>query len=140
MAQAISAREALAKFTQFFLETCLDQMNLMEDLVQPRKLRVRIKLWADEEIALGTLPARAGAVLDALLYHGELPRICVSPSPSALHRAGCPACSPNNWDKQPSSAKPHIHTRTKCGNVYMRIDGARVMLKKKVVTASALTA
>ncbi|MEX2496898.1 MAG: Fic family protein [Woeseia sp.] len=68
------SEEALAEFTQFFLETCLDQVNFMEDLVQPPKLRVRIKLWADEEVALGTLPAKAGAVLDALLYRGELPR------------------------------------------------------------------
>jgi Fic family protein len=68
------SEEALAEFTQFFLETCLDQVRFMEDLVQPHKLRVRIKLWADEEVALRTLPAKAGAVLDALLYRGELPR------------------------------------------------------------------
>ena len=68
------SEEALAEFTQFFLETCLDQVRFMEDLLQPHKLRVRIKLWADEEVALGTLPAKAGAVLDALLYRGELPR------------------------------------------------------------------
>jgi Fic family protein len=68
------SEEALAEFTQFFLETCLDQVRFMEDLLEPHKLRVRIKLWADEEVALGTLPAKAGAVLDALLYRGELPR------------------------------------------------------------------
>jgi Fic family protein len=68
------SEEALAEFTQFFLETCLDQVRFMEDVVRPHKLRVRIKLWADEEVALGTLPAKAGAVLDALLYRGELPR------------------------------------------------------------------
>jgi Fic family protein len=68
------SEEALAEFTQFFLAACLDQVRFMEELVQPHKLRVRIKLWADEEIALGTLPAKAGAVLEALLYRGELPR------------------------------------------------------------------
>lgn len=68
------SEEALAELTQFFLETCLDQVRFMEELVQPQKLRVRIKLWADEEIALGTLPAKAGAVLEALLYRGVLPR------------------------------------------------------------------
>lgn len=68
------SEEALAEFTHFFLETCLDQVRFMEDLVQPDKLRVRIKLWADEESALGVLPAKAGAVLEALLYRGALPR------------------------------------------------------------------
>lgn len=66
--------EALAEFTRFFLETCLDQVKFMEALVQPHKLRARIKLWADEETATSTLPAKAGAVLDAILYRGELPR------------------------------------------------------------------
>jgi len=68
------SEEALAEFTQFFLETCLDQVRFMEELVQPQKLRVRIKLWAEEEIALGSLPPKAGAVLETLLYRGVLPR------------------------------------------------------------------
>jgi hypothetical protein len=68
------SEEALAEFTRFFLEACLDQVRFMEELVQPHRLRVRMKLWVDEEIALGTLPAKAGAVLETLLYRGELPR------------------------------------------------------------------
>lgn len=66
--------EALARFTRFFLETCLDQVRFMEELVQPEKLRTRIKLWADEEIASDSLPKQAGTVLEAVLYRGELPR------------------------------------------------------------------
>jgi Fic family protein len=68
------SEEALAEFTRFFLETCLDQVKFMEDLVQPDKLRVRAKMWADEEIATGALPPKAGIVLDAILYRGALPR------------------------------------------------------------------
>jgi Fic family protein len=68
------SEEALAEFTRFFLETCLDQVKFMEELVQPGKLRARVKLWADEEIATHGLPPKAGAVLDAILYHGALPR------------------------------------------------------------------
>jgi Fic family protein len=68
------SEEALAEFTRFFLETCLDQVNFMEELVQPDKLRARVKLWADEEIATDALPAKAGVVLDAILYRGDLPR------------------------------------------------------------------
>jgi Fic family protein len=68
------SEEALAEFTRFFLETCLDQVKFMEELVQPDKLRERVKLWADEEIATGALPAKAAIMLDAILYHGQLPR------------------------------------------------------------------
>ena len=68
------SEEALAEFTRFFLETCLDQVKFMEELVQPDRLRARVKLWADEEIATGALPPKAGAVLDAILYRGALPR------------------------------------------------------------------
>lgn len=66
--------EALAAFTGFFLEICIDQVRFMEDLVQPDRLRTRILLWAEEEIRLGHLPPKSGNILEALLYRGELPR------------------------------------------------------------------
>jgi Fic family protein len=68
------SEEALAGFIRFFLETCLDQVRFMEDLVQPEKLRARIKLWVDEEIELGRLHEKSGLILEAILYRGELPR------------------------------------------------------------------
>ena len=46
----------------------------MEGLMQPDRLRARILLWAEEEIRLNKLPPKSGAVLEALLYRGELPR------------------------------------------------------------------
>jgi hypothetical protein len=46
----------------------------MEGLVEPDRLRARIMLWAEEEAAVGQLPARAGHVLSAILYRGDLPR------------------------------------------------------------------
>ena len=66
--------EALAEFTHFFLESCLDQVKFMEELVQPEKLRARIKLWVDELIEMGQLHEKSGLVLDAILYRGILPR------------------------------------------------------------------
>jgi len=66
--------EALAAFTRFFLETCIDQVTFMESLMQPDRLRARILLWAEEETRLDLLPPKAGAVLEAILYRGELPR------------------------------------------------------------------
>jgi Fic family protein len=68
------SEEALAEFTRFFLTICIDQVDFMESLVQPDRLRTRILLWAEEEIRLGELPAKSGNILEALLYRGELPR------------------------------------------------------------------
>ena len=68
------SEEAVAEFTKFFLKTCLDQVRFMELLVQPDRLRNRILLWVEEEIRAGTLPAKSGQVLEAVLFRGELPR------------------------------------------------------------------
>ena len=68
------SEEALASFTQFFLETCLDQVSFMEGLVEPNRLRARILLWVEEEIRVGDLPERAGTILEAVLFRGQLPR------------------------------------------------------------------
>jgi Fic family protein len=67
------SEETLAAFTRFFLTTCLDQVNFMERLMQPHKLRTRILLWT-EEIRLDKLLPKSGAILEAILYRGELPR------------------------------------------------------------------
>lgn len=68
------SEEGLVDFSRFFLETCLDQVAFMEQLVEPNRLRTRILLWAEEETRLGLLPPRAGAVLEAVLFRGQLPR------------------------------------------------------------------
>jgi hypothetical protein len=68
------SEEALAEFTRFFLRVCLDQVIFMERLMQPDQLRARILLWTEEQIRLGALPRKSGAILEAVLYRGELPR------------------------------------------------------------------
>jgi len=68
------SEEALAEFTRYFLETCVDQVRFMEDLVQPDRLRVRIGRWVAEEVALGTLHEKSSTLLEAILYRGEIPR------------------------------------------------------------------
>lgn len=68
------SEEALAEFTRFFLEVSLDQIAFMESLMQLDELRVRVRLWAEEEMRLARLPAGAGAVFDAILLRGALPR------------------------------------------------------------------
>jgi Fic family protein len=68
------SEESLAEFTKFFLDTCLDQVTFMEGLMQADQLRTRILLWVEEEIRLNKLPPKSGAILEAVLYRGELPR------------------------------------------------------------------
>ena len=68
------SEEALAAFAEFFLGICIDQVDFMESLVQPDRLRTRIRMWAEEEMRLGNLPAKSENILEAVLYRGELPR------------------------------------------------------------------
>ena len=68
------SEEALAAFTRFFLEVCLDQVDFMERLVQPDRLRDRVLTWAGGETRAGALPQGASSVLEAVLFRGELPR------------------------------------------------------------------
>lgn len=68
------SEEALAEFTKFFLKICLDQVRFMEQLAQPDRLRDRILVWTEEEVRAGTLPAKSGQVLEAVLFRGGLPR------------------------------------------------------------------
>lgn len=68
------SEKALVDLTRFFLEVCLDQVRFMEDLVQPYRLRDRILMWATEEMRSGRLPARAGLVLEAVLFRGGMQR------------------------------------------------------------------
>jgi Fic family protein len=68
------SEENLAEFTRFFLATCIDQVTFLEGLMQPDSLRTRILLWTQEEIRLARLPPKSGAILEAVLYRGELPR------------------------------------------------------------------
>lgn len=65
---------ALAEFATYFLETCIDQVSFMEDLIQPKKLKTRIAIWAEEEMRLDALPPHSDTVLETVLYRGELPR------------------------------------------------------------------
>ena len=68
------SEKALGDFTRFLLEVCLDQVRFMEELMQPKRLRTRILLWAEEETKNGLLPPKSGQLLDAALYRGEIPR------------------------------------------------------------------
>ncbi len=65
---------ALASFAGFFLRTCIDQVEFMESLMRPDRLRDRILIWAEEEIRAGVLPPKSDTVLKAVLYQGQIER------------------------------------------------------------------
>ena len=65
---------ALADFTRFFLQTCIDQVTFMEGLMKPDRLRDRIMIWAEEEMRAGALLAKSDTVLRSVLLQGELAR------------------------------------------------------------------
>lgn len=68
------SEESLVDFTRFFLKMCIDQVEFMEEIVQPSELRPRIHLWVDDEAARKRVNPKAGLLLDAILYRGEVPR------------------------------------------------------------------
>ncbi|MBK8971589.1 MAG: Fic family protein [Hahellaceae bacterium] len=65
---------ALASFVEFFLRTCIDQVEFMRTLMQVERLRDRILIWAKEEIRGGRLPPKSDVVLRSLLFQGRLER------------------------------------------------------------------
>jgi len=72
------SEENLADFTRFFLTTCIVQVAFMKRLLQPDQLRAHILLWAEGEIRLDRLPPKSGAILEAVLFRGALPRADVA--------------------------------------------------------------
>lgn len=68
------SEEALAEFVDYFLTTCIDQVAFMETLIEPDRMRDRILVWAEEQMKAGVLPIRSGAVIEAVLFRGELAR------------------------------------------------------------------
>ncbi|MBL8883473.1 MAG: Fic family protein [Hyphomicrobium sp.] len=73
------SEETLVDFTRFFLRTCIDQVDFMRNLMQPEALRARILTWAEEEVRLGSFAKPAVAIMEAVLFRGELPRADVAP-------------------------------------------------------------
>ena len=65
---------ALVDFTRYFLSTCIDQIEFMESLVDPDKIRGRIQGWCKSQIDEGNLHKKSPVLLDAVLYRGQVKR------------------------------------------------------------------
>ncbi len=68
------SHEALIDFCRFFLETCLDQVRYMRELLDVPEVQRRMELYVREEESAERLPKRSFAVLREALRAGELER------------------------------------------------------------------
>ena len=64
----------LEEFCAFFLRACIDQVAFMDSLLQPVEMLRRMKLYVDDEVAAGRLPARSMSLLREALLMGEFAR------------------------------------------------------------------
>ncbi|MCF8110610.1 MAG: Fic family protein [Desulfobacteraceae bacterium] len=67
-----------ADFCMFFLETCLDQVRFMERVLALDRIDTRIDMYMKDRQepmgSLASLDSRAGRLLKALFFRGEIPR------------------------------------------------------------------
>jgi Fic family protein len=68
------SQDALIDFCRFFLETCLDQIRYMRELLDPSELQRRMELYVRDEESAQRLPKRSFAVLREALLAGNLER------------------------------------------------------------------
>lgn len=66
--------QRLREFCEYFLETCIDQVDFMESLLQPAELLRRLKLYVDDEISASRLSKGSLQLLREALLAGELER------------------------------------------------------------------
>ncbi len=68
------SHDALIDFCRFFLETCLDQVRYMRELLSPSELQRRMENYVRDEESAERLPKRSYALLREALLSGELER------------------------------------------------------------------
>ncbi len=68
------SESALAAFVEFFLATCIEEVDFINDLVQPLKLRDRVRTWGLGQLRIGRFPPGSDALLAALVRSGRLDR------------------------------------------------------------------
>ncbi len=87
-----------AEFDEFLLNTAIDQVEFMEGLMKPERLRNRIMIWA-EEVRVGELPKSFDIVLKSLLQDGEIRRSMGWPS-DCMNAAAGPKLSRIRYDTE----------------------------------------
>ena len=65
---------ALADFCEFFLRTCVDQVDFMASVLEPATLLARIEVWLAEEVRSGMLHPRSSALIREAFQTGSIDR------------------------------------------------------------------
>ena len=68
------SQAALIGFCQFFLATCLDQVEYMRSILEPSELLRRIEIYVEEEMRAQRLPKGSFPLLREVLLAGEIDR------------------------------------------------------------------
>jgi Fic family protein len=68
------SQSALIEFSQFFLATCVDQVEFMRSILEPSELLRRIEIYVEEEVRAERLPKGTFPLLREGLLAGELER------------------------------------------------------------------
>lgn len=68
------SQQGLVSFCRFFLETALDQIVFMDQLLDLDGMKKRIAAFVERQAAFGLLQKNSGYLLEATLFHGKLPR------------------------------------------------------------------
>jgi Fic family protein len=68
------SQAALIEFCEFFLGTCLDQVEFMRSILEPPELLRRIEIYVEEEMRAQRLPKGSFSLLREALLAGEIER------------------------------------------------------------------
>jgi Fic family protein len=68
------SQSALVEFCEFFLRTCVDQIDYMRSILEPSELLPRMEIYVEEEVRAGRLPKGAFPLLREGLLAGEFER------------------------------------------------------------------
>ena len=68
------SEKGLISFCRFFLETALDQIAFMGQMLDLDGMKKRIAAYVERQVAFGRLQKNSGYLLEAALFHGKLPR------------------------------------------------------------------
>jgi Fic family protein len=72
--RVVLSEAALADFCEFFLRTCIDQVDFMASVLEPAAFLARIEAWLVEEVRSGTLHPRSSALIREAFQMGSIDR------------------------------------------------------------------
>lgn len=67
-------QQGLIHFCEYFLQTCVDQVDYMTSLINPTEFLRRVEIYCEEESRGGRLPKKSFALIREAWQQGEIPR------------------------------------------------------------------